>query len=68
MTTPPRTPARRPLLVRFWWSVTALAVVAGLGSVLVGEAGAQKKSSDASVAVDRVDAATQELVSRGLTR
>ena len=68
MTTPPRTPARRPLLVRFWWSLTALAVVAGLGSVLVGEAGAQKKSSDASVTVDRVDATGDVVVAEGSVR
>ncbi len=68
MTTPPRTPARRPLLVRFWWSLTALAVVAGLGSVLVGEAGAQKKSSDASVTVDRVAATGDVVVAEGSVR
>ena len=65
MTTPARTIARRPLAVRVWWSLTAVALVLGVGSMFVGEAGAQKESSGSTVTVDRVDATGDVVVADG---
>lgn len=53
----PRDHARRSLGVRLWWSLTAVALVLGVGSLLATEAGAQKDDAPSStVVVDRVDA------------
>jgi tight adherence protein B len=65
VTTPARTIARRPLAVRVWWSLTAVALVLGVGSMFVGEAGAQKESSGSTVTVDRVDATGDVVVADG---
>ncbi len=48
--------ARRSLGVRLWWSLTAVALVLGVGSLLATEAGAQKDAPSSTVVVDRVDA------------
>lgn len=61
----------RPRAFRFWWSLTALLTVLGLGSVAVGSAGAQQDESSeapAAVAVDRVDATGEVVVADGWVR
>jgi tight adherence protein B len=57
--------SRRSVLVRAWWSLTALALVAGLGSLFVVDAGAQKEPASSSVTVDRVDATGADVVADG---
>ncbi len=51
--------------MRLWWSLTALAVVLGVGSLMVGDAGAQKDTGDPSVTVDHVDARNGQVVADG---
>ncbi len=69
MTDPTRGASRqrsRPL--RVWWSLTALALVLGVGSFAIGDVAAQKpesSSKDASIVVDSVDATGDRVVLDG---
>ncbi len=65
MTNPLRTSSGPSRPVRLWWSVIALSLVLGVGSVAVGDAGAQDESEDAAVTVDRVDALGDPVVAEG---
>jgi tight adherence protein B len=64
--TPPANNVRhRSVGVRLWWSLTAVALVLGVGSLFAGEAGAQKQASTGDVTVDRVDATGDVVVAEG---
>lgn len=65
MTNPLRTPVGRSRMVRLCWSFTALALVLGIGSLAIGDAGAQDDVGDGAIAVDRVDALGDSLVVEG---
>jgi tight adherence protein B len=55
---PIRSPRRRRVALRAWWSLAAVAAVLGLTSLAVGDAGAQddEDAPSAAVVVDHVDA------------
>lgn len=57
---------RRSRPAQIWWSLTAAAMVLGVGSLFLGDAGAQEeKGSTTSVVIDRVDASGDSVVADG---
>jgi len=65
VTNPLRTPVGRSRMVRLCWSFTALALVLGIGSLAIGDAGAQDDVGDSTITVDRVDALGDRVVAEG---
>jgi tight adherence protein B len=65
VTHPSHHPSRRTAAVRLWWSLTAVALVLGIGSLSIGDAGAQKSSGSGEVTVDRVDATGDVVIADG---
>lgn len=65
MTNTLRTPIGPSRLLRLWWSVIALSLVLGVGSVAIGDAGAQGDADDTVITVDRVDALGDAVIAEG---